>query len=411
MPGSARSLPPSGSNRPGWRSTGPRPRSPAPARRQAGLRLVPHLGLPARHNRGRRPGTGQGTDRRHRRGIPGLKPGRQFGSGRHQDRGHHRRGAQSDDPAPGRRQARRTRGNRHPGAPARRRSAVEPSRPPVRSRAAAITQTAGNTWTLSAASTRPSNAADERGAAHGRSAPPGTPACPVAARDRNPGPRRNVDVGPPAAAGHRGAVADMTHAGKDAPWRGRPPARPASSTWCWRRRGLGAAKAAARLFPEPPYIAASTTSSPIPRRHHRRPIPATTPSGSRPTGSSSSTTSPSSSRSSRWPSPRSRAGVSRRLRGKLRDIVTAATEQVTASASESSTMEHSGRSRRMAGRERRPEVQRIAVGLEDLWRNDRDLAAGACRRLGSGHIPWTVSVHDLRIICELTERPASCCCT
>src|SRR6266702_4846492 len=60
----------------------------------------------------------------------------------------------------------------------------------------------------------------------GRSAPPGTLACPVAARDRNPGPREKRQCWPllqqPAIAELR---ADMTHAGKDAPW-----ARQATST-------------------------------------------------------------------------------------------------------------------------------------------------------------------------------------
>jgi hypothetical protein len=53
------------------------------------------------------------------------------------------------------------------------------------------------------------------------------------------------------------------------------------------------------------------------------------------------------------------------------------------------------------------EVHTIAVGLEDLsgvtTATSLLVHAGV---LGSGHIPWTVSVQDLRIICELTERPS-----
>lgn len=83
------------------------------------------------------PGTGQGTDRRHRRGVPGLKRNRPRSPRRRQGRGRHRRAARPDHPAPGRQHARRARRNRSPGVPARRRSAVEPGRPSVRSRAAA----------------------------------------------------------------------------------------------------------------------------------------------------------------------------------------------------------------------------------------------------------------------------------
>ena len=103
-----------------------------------------------------------------------------------------------------------------------------------------------------------------------------------------------------------------------------------------------------------------------------------------------------------------RAGVSRRLRGKLRDIVTAAAKQAdrlrqrilndgTLRLNDGEWLDVSGVR----------EVHTIAVGLEDLsgvtTATSLLVHAGV---LGSGHIPWTVSVHDLRIICELTERPS-----
>jgi hypothetical protein len=103
-----------------------------------------------------------------------------------------------------------------------------------------------------------------------------------------------------------------------------------------------------------------------------------------------------------------RAGVSRRLRGKLRDIVTAAAKQAdrlrqrilndgTLRLNDGEWLDVSGVR----------EVHTIAVGLEDL--SGVTTATSLLVRAGvlvGGHVPWTVSVHDLRIICELTERPS-----
>lgn len=53
------------------------------------------------------------------------------------------------------------------------------------------------------------------------------------------------------------------------------------------------------------------------------------------------------------------------------------------------------------------EVHTIAVSLEDL----SGIETVTSHLVGAGllpsqHLPWTVSLHDLRIVCELTERPA-----
>ena len=103
-----------------------------------------------------------------------------------------------------------------------------------------------------------------------------------------------------------------------------------------------------------------------------------------------------------------RAGVSRRLRGKLRDIVTAAATQAdrlrqriiddgTLRLNDGEWLDVSGVR----------EIHTIAVGLEDL----SGVATATSLLVWAGllerdHIPWTVSIHDLRIICELTERPS-----
>ncbi|MEV0430403.1 hypothetical protein [Micromonospora sp. NPDC050495] len=102
-----------------------------------------------------------------------------------------------------------------------------------------------------------------------------------------------------------------------------------------------------------------------------------------------------------------RGGVARRLRGKLRDIVTDAANQAARL-----------RERIMTDRRIRldddqwidvsgvREIHTIAVGLEDLsgvtTATTMLVAAGI---LKPDHIPWTVSVHDLRIVCELLDRP------
>jgi hypothetical protein len=53
------------------------------------------------------------------------------------------------------------------------------------------------------------------------------------------------------------------------------------------------------------------------------------------------------------------------------------------------------------------EVHTIAVGLEDLSGITTATAALVeAKILQDGQIPWTVSVHDLRLICELIDRPS-----
>jgi hypothetical protein len=103
-----------------------------------------------------------------------------------------------------------------------------------------------------------------------------------------------------------------------------------------------------------------------------------------------------------------RGGVARRLRGKLRDIVTDAANQA-------------GRLRERIVTDKRirldddqwidvssiREIHTIAVGLEDLSGvTTATTALLAARVLKPDHIPWTVSLHDLRIVCELLERPS-----
>jgi hypothetical protein len=103
-----------------------------------------------------------------------------------------------------------------------------------------------------------------------------------------------------------------------------------------------------------------------------------------------------------------RGGIARRLKGKLRDIVTAAADQAD-------------RLRERIVTDRRirlddgdwidvsgvREIHTIAVGLEDLsgvtTATSMLVAAGV---LKPDHIPWTVSLHDLRIICEILDRPS-----
>ncbi|NRQ33926.1 hypothetical protein HII36_19020 [Nonomuraea sp. NN258] len=103
-----------------------------------------------------------------------------------------------------------------------------------------------------------------------------------------------------------------------------------------------------------------------------------------------------------------RGGVARRLRGKLRDIVTDAANQAERL-----------RERIITDKRIRldddqwidvsgvREIHTIAVGLEDLsgvtTATTMLLAAGI---LKPDHIPWTVSVHDLRIVCELLDHPS-----
>ncbi|WIX82871.1 hypothetical protein QRX50_19895 [Amycolatopsis carbonis] len=103
-----------------------------------------------------------------------------------------------------------------------------------------------------------------------------------------------------------------------------------------------------------------------------------------------------------------RGGVARRLRGKLRDIITSAADQAGRLRDRILTDQ---RLRLDNGEwldlSRVREVHTIAVGLEDLSGVTTAipalLAAGVLRR---DNIPWTVSIHDLRVVCELLDRPS-----
>ncbi|MEC3975801.1 hypothetical protein [Amycolatopsis sp. H20-H5] len=103
-----------------------------------------------------------------------------------------------------------------------------------------------------------------------------------------------------------------------------------------------------------------------------------------------------------------RGGVARRLRGKLRDIITSAADQAGRLRDRILTDKRlrldNGEWLDVSGVR---EVHTIAVGLEDLsgvtTTTPALLAAGVLRR---DNIPWTVSVHDLRVVCELLDRPS-----
>ena len=103
-----------------------------------------------------------------------------------------------------------------------------------------------------------------------------------------------------------------------------------------------------------------------------------------------------------------RGGTARRLRDKLRRIITAAADQADRL-----------RSRILTDKQIRlgdggcidlsniREVHSIAVGLEDLSGVTTATAtlveAGLLR---PDHIPWTVSLHDLWVVCEVLDRPS-----
>lgn len=103
-----------------------------------------------------------------------------------------------------------------------------------------------------------------------------------------------------------------------------------------------------------------------------------------------------------------RGGVARRLRGKLRDIVTDAANQAARLRERIVTDQ---RIRLDDGQwidvSEVREIHTIAVGLEDLsgvtTATTMLVAAGI---LKPDNIPWTVSVHDLRIVTELLDRPS-----
>jgi hypothetical protein len=103
-----------------------------------------------------------------------------------------------------------------------------------------------------------------------------------------------------------------------------------------------------------------------------------------------------------------RGGVARRLRGKLRDIVTHAADQAERLRDRIITDKRirldDGQWIDASGVR---EIHTIAVGLEDLsgvtTATAMLVAAGIIK---PDNIPWTVSVHDLRIVCELLDRPS-----
>ena len=103
-----------------------------------------------------------------------------------------------------------------------------------------------------------------------------------------------------------------------------------------------------------------------------------------------------------------RGGLVRRLRGKLRDIITKATDQAwrlrERIIEDRQLRLGAGRMIDLSGVR---EIHTIAVGLEDL--SGVSTATAMLVNSGvltAGHIPWTVSLHDLRIICELVDRPS-----
>jgi hypothetical protein len=103
-----------------------------------------------------------------------------------------------------------------------------------------------------------------------------------------------------------------------------------------------------------------------------------------------------------------RGGAVRGLRGKLRDIITNAANQAARLRERITTDKRI----RLDGNQWIDvsgirEIHTIAVGLEDLSGvTTATTALVAAGILKPDHIPWTVSVHDLRIVCELLERPS-----
>jgi hypothetical protein len=103
-----------------------------------------------------------------------------------------------------------------------------------------------------------------------------------------------------------------------------------------------------------------------------------------------------------------RSGVVEALRRKLTDIITKAADQADRLRQR---IIADGRIRLEDGTwidvSGVREIHTIAVGLEDLsgvtTATTMLVDAGVLKQ---DHIPWTVSLHDLRIICELIERPA-----
>lgn len=107
-------------------------------------------------------------------------------------------------------------------------------------------------------------------------------------------------------------------------------------------------------------------------------------------------------------SSKSRAGHSRRLRSDLAKIVTNAAEQA-GRLREEIELRRGLRLRddTWVDLSKVREVHTIAVSLEDLSgiaTTTADLLAEGLLR--SDEIPWTVSIHDLALVCELVEHPA-----
>jgi hypothetical protein len=104
----------------------------------------------------------------------------------------------------------------------------------------------------------------------------------------------------------------------------------------------------------------------------------------------------------------SRSGVIPKLRTKLRDIITKAANQAARLrdriVEDNQLRLRDGQTLDLSSIR---EIHTIAVGLEDLSGVSTATAmlvdAGV---LSVDHIPWTVSIHDLRIICELTDYPS-----
>ncbi|MFB7122973.1 hypothetical protein [Kitasatospora sp. NPDC056273] len=106
--------------------------------------------------------------------------------------------------------------------------------------------------------------------------------------------------------------------------------------------------------------------------------------------------------------PLARTGESRRLRSNLGRIVTEAAEQAHR-LRERIEVDHGLRLRDGTWLDLAhvQEVHTVAVSLEDLSgisTTTADLAAAGL--LPGTAYPWTVSLHDLRVICELVDRPA-----
>ncbi|MGW7493163.1 hypothetical protein ACWGKA_02445 [Streptomyces luteogriseus] len=106
--------------------------------------------------------------------------------------------------------------------------------------------------------------------------------------------------------------------------------------------------------------------------------------------------------------PGARAGEGRHLRGNLRRIVTEAAHQAQRLRD---CIEHDRGLRMRDGTwldlSQISEVHTVAVSLEDLSGISTTTAQlAAAGLLPNGAYPWTVSVHDLRVIAELIDRPA-----